>query len=96
MISTQTELQEALSTISQLRLEIVSLKEKLKFVEDLLFKTQASQFKDTEKCKACNEQYSDWVVFPCHDTFCQSCANSLINKECPTCNSKVEKCKPLG
>ena len=94
--SNQKELKEALSTIAQLRLENISLKEKLKFLEDLLAKSQASQFNDIDKCKICNEQFADLVIFPCHDCFCEKCANSIIKKDCPICHSKVDKCKPLG
>jgi len=76
--------------------ENLILQDKIKFLEGLVAKFQLSQIREEDKCKICNEDLADWVVFPCQEIFCMKCAKNLVLKQCPICQKMIHETKPLG
>ena len=81
---------------SSLSKEMIVLQDKIKFLEGLVAKYQSTQLKEEEKCKICNEEIADWVVFPCQDIFCMKCSKQLILKQCPICQIIIQEARQLG
>ena len=81
---------------SSLSKEMIVLQDKIKFLEGLVAKFQLSQIREEDKCKICNEDLADWVVFPCQEIFCMKCAKNLVLKQCPICQKMIHETKPLG